>query len=76
MNRHEGRKFACKREMGNNEFSWSGLIVIIASCIAIKSKQTTILKLKKEVKIIYIRIQLVLMFYHLKTRRCVNTVHL
>ena len=25
MNDHAGRKFACGREMGNNEFSWSGL---------------------------------------------------
>jgi len=25
MNNHVARKFACRREMGNNEFSWSGL---------------------------------------------------
>jgi len=25
MNDHAGRKSACEEEMGNNEFSWSGL---------------------------------------------------
>ena len=25
MNDHVGRESACGREMGNNEFSWSGL---------------------------------------------------
>ena len=25
MNDHAGRESACGREMGNNEFSWSGL---------------------------------------------------
>ena len=25
MNDHAARKFACGREMGNNEFFWSGL---------------------------------------------------
>ena len=27
MSDHEGRKSACGREMGNNEFSWSGLSI-------------------------------------------------
>ena len=27
MNDHAGRKFACRREMGNKEFFWSGLNV-------------------------------------------------
>ena len=29
MNDHVGNKFTCGREMGSNEFSWSGLIIKI-----------------------------------------------
>ena len=28
MNDHVGRKSACGQEMGNNEFSWSGLKIL------------------------------------------------
>ena len=28
MNDHAGRESSCGREMGNNEFSWSGLTIL------------------------------------------------
>ena len=33
MNDHVGRKFSCGQEMGNNEFSWSGLILSLEETI-------------------------------------------
>jgi len=37
MDGHAGRKSACGQEMGNNEFSWSGLRITLENLLGISS---------------------------------------